>query len=101
MKRILVSPLRFTFCVLAIIALSACKSAPVRDDGLAAGAGNDAGAEAIGVDVSQVDVEPVDPDSVAGRAPVERIIYFDFDTSEIRAEYLDIIAQHGRYLAHR
>lgn len=41
----------------------------------------------------------VDPNSVAGRAPTERIIYFDFDTSEVRPEYVDIIVQHGRFLA--
>lgn len=41
----------------------------------------------------------IDPDSIAGRAPKERVIFFDFDKSEIRPEYLDIITQHGRYLA--
>lgn len=43
--------------------------------------------------------ERIDPDSVAGRAPAERIIYFDFDQAEIRPEYLNIVAEHGRYLA--
>jgi len=41
----------------------------------------------------------IDPDSIAGRAPKERVIFFDFNKSEIRPEYLDIITQHGRYLA--
>ena len=40
-----------------------------------------------------------DPNSVAGRAPVDRVIYFDYDKSELRAEFLDIVAQHGRFLA--
>ena len=43
--------------------------------------------------------ENVDPNSVAGRAPAERVIYFDYDKSELRAEFLDIVAQHGRFLA--
>lgn len=43
--------------------------------------------------------ENIDPNSVAGRAPVERVIYFDYDKSELRAEFLNIVAQHGRFLA--
>lgn len=42
---------------------------------------------------------PVDPDSVAGRAPRERVIYFDFDTAQIRPQYLSVITAHGRFLA--
>jgi len=45
------------------------------------------------------DGSQLDPDSVAGRAPKERVIFFDFNNSELRPEYLDIITQHGRYLA--
>lgn len=29
----------------------------------------------------------------------QRVIYFDFDTSDIRNEYVDVIAAHGRFLA--
>lgn len=28
----------------------------------------------------------------------QRVIYFDFDSSEIRSEYVDVIAAHGRFL---
>ncbi len=45
------------------------------------------------------DGSQIDPDSIAGKAPKERVIFFDFNKSEIRPEYLDIITQHGRYLA--
>jgi len=45
------------------------------------------------------DFEEIDPTSVAGRAPIERVIYFDYDQSELRSEFLDIVAQHGRFLA--
>lgn len=41
----------------------------------------------------------VDPDSVAGRAPKQRVIYFDFDTVEINSQYLAVITDHGRFLA--
>lgn len=29
----------------------------------------------------------------------QRVIYFDFDSSEIRAEYVDVLATHGRFLS--
>lgn len=29
----------------------------------------------------------------------QRVIYFDFDSSEIRADYVDVVAAHGRFLA--
>lgn len=29
----------------------------------------------------------------------QRVIYFDFDSSELRNEYIDVIAAHGRFLA--
>jgi peptidoglycan-associated lipoprotein len=34
-----------------------------------------------------------------GELGSQRVIYFDFDSSEIRAEYVDVIAAHGRFLA--
>lgn len=45
------------------------------------------------------DGSQIDPDSIAGKAPKERVIFFDFNKSEIQSKYLDIITQHGRYLA--
>jgi len=41
----------------------------------------------------------IDPNSVAGRAPQERVIFFDYNQAELRPEFLDIVAQHGRFLA--
>lgn len=52
-----------------------------------------------GIVAQGLDAEPVDPDSIAGRAPTERIIYFDYDNSEVRSEFINVIVQHGRYLA--
>lgn len=45
------------------------------------------------------DGQGIDPNSIAGRAPLERVIYFDYDQAELRPEFLDIVAQHGRFLA--
>src|SRR5690606_25463997 len=36
------------------------------------------------------------PDSALA---AQRVIYFDFDSSDIRGEYVDVIAAHGRFLA--
>ena len=77
--------------------LSACGANPTRD----------ASSE---LDVTNPTITPVtidgvddgseiDPKSVAGRAPVERVILFDYDTAELRSEYLDVVTQHGRFLA--
>ena len=52
----------------------------------------------VTIDGPQTGLE-IDPGSLAGRAPQERVIYFDYDRSELRPEFLDIVAQHGRYLA--
>jgi peptidoglycan-associated lipoprotein len=38
----------------------------------------------------------VGPDSALA---AQRVIYFDFDSSDIRNEYVDVIAAHGRFLA--
>ncbi len=46
-----------------------------------------------------LDGTPVDPDSVAGRAPRDRVIYFDFDSAQISPRYLSVITAHGRFLA--
>jgi len=83
--------------VLLCFLLAACGSNPKR--------GDSATATASGATVQPVTIDglddgsQIDPDSVAGRAPKERVIFFDFNKSELRPEYLDIITQHGRYLA--
>jgi len=86
-----------TCTIMFSLLLAACGSNPKRTiDGTAAGGGATVNPVTIdGVD----DGSQLDPDSVAGRAPKERVIFFDFNKSEIRPVYLDIITQHGRYLA--
>jgi len=79
------------------VVLGACGTNPART--------GDVGSTATGATVNPVTIDGVDdgsqidPESVAGKAPKERVIYFDFNRTEIRPEYLDIITQHGRYLA--
>jgi len=76
--------------------LSACGANPTRD----ASSELDATPTITPVTIDGVDDgTEIDPKSVAGRAPVERVILFDYDTSELRSEYLDVVTQHGRFLA--
>jgi len=57
---------------------------------------SDDGTYAEGFDFVNDPQSPLnDPQSVLA----ERIIYFDFDSSTIREEYLEVIAAHGRFLA--
>jgi peptidoglycan-associated lipoprotein len=35
----------------------------------------------------------------AGELGSQRVIYFDFDNSDIRPEFIDVVAAHGRFLA--
>lgn len=84
--------------VISLALLSACGSNQTRPDSGSAADGQNvmtAGVDGIEVTASEAD----DPGSIGVRAPTERVIYFDFDKSEIRTEYLDIVAQHGRFLA--
>lgn len=79
------------------LALGACGTSPERPiDPLE-------GAEIKGPEVMPVTIdglqggEQLEPS--AADAPIERVIYFDYDQAELRPEFLDIVAQHGRWLA--
>jgi len=96
MKHAYSSPAALAVVLVGALALSACGSNELRDSEVD--------------DVYRPIVKPVtidgvqdgldvDPESIAGRAPQERVIYFDYDQAELRPEFLDIVAQHGRYLA--
>lgn len=91
------SRIQFLIITMTGLVLSACGSNPSRAP------------ELVDVDVPAIvqpvtidgvqDITKIDPNSIAGKAPVERVIYFDYDQAELRPEFLDIVAQHGRYLA--
>jgi len=81
--------------------ISACDSLPRRDQlpkDVVPLSNDSAVVRPVTIDGLQ-DFENIDPASIAGRAPVERVIYFDYDKAELRSEFLDIVAQHGRFLA--
>lgn len=85
------------FVLLTALSLAACGSNERRDDPSASEDGR-AIVQPVTIDGPQ-DGVVIDPNSVAGRAPQDRVIYFDYDQSELRPEFLDIVAQHGRFLA--
>lgn len=78
--------------------LSACGSNPVRGGSGSEADGSDPTITPVTIDGVE-DGVAVDPKSVAGRAPADRVILFDYDTAELRPEYLDVVTQHGRFLA--
>ena len=87
----------------SLLAVGACSSKRAQTD---AGAGETVGAETgTGADTSGVTTVTAGEGSNSGALGPggalgsQRVIYFDFDSSEIRGEYVDVIAAHGRFLA--
>lgn len=96
MKDAYPSPAALAVLLSSVLAISACGSNEIRDSDL-----DDLDrsiVKPVTIDGLQDGLD-VDPESIAGRAPQERVIYFDYDQAELRPEFLDIVAQHGRYLA--
>lgn len=84
-------------CVSAVL-LSACGSNERRDTAPSDVVPEGPTVKPVTIDGVQ-DGQNIDPNSIAAKAPIERVIYFDYDQSELRPEFLDIVAQHGRFLA--
>ena len=59
------------------------------------------GAQSTGVATVDTSVGSTSQGALGPDGPLgsQRVIYFDFDSSEIRSEYIDVIAAHGRFLA--
>lgn len=88
----------------SVLALGGCAGKRAKTD---AGAGNEAVAANTGSGVDSSGVTTVtagENGSQGALGPTgalgsQRVIYFDFDSSEIRGEFVDVIAAHGRFLA--
>lgn len=92
--------------LLAVVVLAAgCKTQAARDT--AEEPPMDTGSSSGGVStggVATVDADRQSGSSMGAAGPegtlaAQRVIYFDFDSSDIRTEYVDVIAAHGRFLA--
>ncbi len=99
--------------VAAAVVMAGCKSPPPKsDDPSGAGTAVSAGPSTSGVPATSgtqsggVATATVDRGSNTGGAlgppgalGAQRVIYFDFDSSDIRNDFIDVIAAHGRFLA--
>lgn len=96
-------PYNFLAAGLLALVLAACGSTPIPDpepvDTGAAGAeGSDAsssGMDGEGLGTGEAFGSDLDDDGELGL-----VVYFDFDESELRPEYADLIARHANRLAH-
>ncbi|MEX0976408.1 MAG: peptidoglycan-associated lipoprotein Pal [Woeseia sp.] len=93
---------RYSFLALALLALllAGCGSTPIPDpeptDSSMAGAG-DRDASSRGLGGSGLG-EGEEFGDAARAGEMDNIIYFDFDQSELRPEYGDLLARHAQYL---
>lgn len=93
------SKIQLAMVCLSAVLLSACGSNERRDTAPVDVVAQD-GPTVNPVTIDGVqDGTNIDPNSLAGQAPIERVIYFDYDQAELRPEFLEIVAQHGRFLA--
>lgn len=92
--------------VLALITVAilaaACGGQPEREDDSTSTVGSNSGVSTGGV--ATVDADRQSGSSTGAVGPQspqasQRVIYFDFDSSDIRTEFVDVIAAHGRFLA--
>src|SRR5450631_493899 len=86
--------------VAASLGLAACSSKPKRSE--ASAAGSAVGAQSSGADSASAGAGAEEgaaaPGPMSGTL-ARRIIYFDFDSSEIKGEGAGIVAAHARYMA--
>ncbi|HTQ36580.1 MAG TPA: peptidoglycan-associated lipoprotein Pal [Steroidobacteraceae bacterium] len=94
--------------MLAVMAFAAgCSSKPVKEAAPAAtpvpAAGSNSGVQSGGVPTVDIDQHQgsTQGGATGPSSPLaaQRIIYFDFDSSDIRSEYVDVIAAHARFLS--
>jgi peptidoglycan-associated lipoprotein len=96
----------FLVLIAAAALVAGCKSKPVQEDTSAAtpvtgssGPSVQTGGVAT-VDMDQrVGTSQNGANAPSSQLAAQRVIYFDFDSSDIRNEYVDVIAAHGRFLA--
>ncbi len=98
--------------VTTAVVLAGCKSPPPKPDvSSSAGSAVSAGPSTSGVPaasgtqsggVATATIDRVNTSGALGppgALGAQRVIYFDFDSSDIRNDFIDVIAAHGRFLA--
>lgn len=88
--------------ITAALAVAGCKSKPVHPDASGANAQQpgteSSGADANGAGIGDAGEGTEVPGPQEGLL-AKRVIYFDFDSSEIRGEGTDIVAAHAKHIA--
>ena len=99
---------RILIALMAAVALmgAGCKSKPPFPEKPAASAettipSTNSGAQSSGVATVNAGSGTSSTGALGPDGPLgsQRVIYFDFDSSDIRNEYVDVIAAHGKFLA--
>ena len=90
----------------ALLAAGCASKRPATDESgsggsVAAGSADSSGAQSSGVATVNASGGATSGGALGPDGPLgsQRVIYFDFDSSDIRSEYVDVIAAHGRFLA--
>jgi peptidoglycan-associated lipoprotein len=90
----------------ALLAAGCASKRPAASTGnpaetVAAGSTESSGAQSSGVATVNAGAGSTSGGALGPDGPLgsQRVIYFDFDSSDIRNEYVDVIAAHGRFLA--
>jgi peptidoglycan-associated lipoprotein len=86
----------------AALALGACASKPPKAEAGAGAGGANAGAEGAGANNPNAAGGGGPEDEIAGPQAgllATRVIYFDFDSAEIKGQGTDVVAVHAKYLA--
>lgn len=97
----------FVVMVAAAVMIAGCKPNPVQEeaaDGTPVGTSSSTTPSVQTGGVATVNMDERAGNTAGAIGPssqlaAQRVIYFDFDTSDIRNEYVDVIAAHGRFLA--
>jgi peptidoglycan-associated lipoprotein len=94
--------MKILITVTMVFALSACSDQPVKDDTSAtvddqSGDAGGTGVSTAGVDrLGEINGIAIDQD---GSPDYVRTVYFEYDSSEVRSEFIPLINAHGRLLA--
>jgi peptidoglycan-associated lipoprotein len=89
------NPMRVILMGLLAVSLVACKSTPKQEDAPPAADPVTQQPETQPVDNGKYDASDLDTDSCLR----QRVVYFDFDQSDIKSEAAAILACHGKYLS--
>ncbi len=84
--------------VMAVLAGCAGQKGAMQDDGSASADGGPDGASSSGIDDDGYGQGSAFDDSDGGQ-PDSWIIYFDFDQSDVTPESMELLSDHGQYLA--